>query len=144
VARTVLLVGAVAFLLAGAGTFTLSAIGVRQLLTLLPPLAVDADAVGGALTALALTLVATGTAHLFVVAGLRDGRRWAASAGALLAGVLAVVFVGLSAAAVSSAVRSPTYALTLLAAAAAATCAAIGYTLVAVRLARELGSGSAS
>jgi hypothetical protein len=144
VARTVLVIGAVAFLLAGAGTFALAAVGVTQLLSMLPPLAIDADAVGGALTALALILVATGTAHLFVVAGLRDGRRWARSTGALLASVLAVVFVGLSAAAVSSAVRSPTYALALLAAAAAATCAAIAYTLAAVRLARELGSGSAS
>ena len=143
-ARTVLLIGALVFLLAGAGTFTLSAIGVHQLLTLLPPLAVDADAVGGALTALALTLVATGTAHLFIVAGLRDGRRWAASAGALLAGVLAAVFVGFAAAAVSSALRSPDQALPLLVGAALATFAAIGYTLVAVRLARELGSGSAS
>ena len=143
-ARTVLVIGAVAFLLAGAGTFALAAVGVQQLLSMLPPLAIDADAVGGALTALALTLVATGTGHLFVVAGLRYGRRWARSAGALLSSVLAVVFVGLAAAAISSAVRSPAYALALLAAAAAATCAAIGYTLAAVRLARELGSGSAS
>jgi hypothetical protein len=144
VARKVLVIGAVAFLLAGAGTFTLAAIGVHQLLSLLPPLAIDADAVGGALTALALTLVATGTGHLFVVAGMGDQRRWATSAGALLASVLAVVFVGLAAAAVSSALRSPAYALPLLAAAAVATFVAIGYTLAAVRLARELGSGSAS
>ena len=82
--------------------------------------------------------------HLFVVAGLREGRRWAASAGALLAGVLAAAFVGLAAAAISSALRSPANALPLLVGAAAATCAAIGYALVAVRLARELGSGSAS
>jgi hypothetical protein len=91
-----------------------------------------------------LTLVATGTAHLFVVAGLREGRRWARSAGALLASVLAVASIGLAAAAISSALRSPAYALPLLAAAAVATGAAIGYTLAAVRLARELGSGSAS
>ncbi|MEA2650600.1 MAG: hypothetical protein QOI85_321 [Chloroflexota bacterium] len=143
-ARTVLLIGAVVFLLAGAGTFALAAIGVRQLLSLLPPLAIDADAVGGALTALALTLVAAGTAHLFVATGLRDGRRWARSAGALLAGVLAPVFVGLAAAAVSSALRSPGQAPPLLAGAALATFAAIGYTLAAVRLAREMGSGSAS
>ena len=143
-ARLVLVIGAVAFLLAGAGTFALAAVGVEQLLSMLPPLAIDADAVGGALTALALAFVATGTAHLFIVAGLREGRRWAASAGALLAGVLAAAFVGLAAAAISSALRSPGYALPLVAGGAVATCVAIGYALVAVRLARELGSGSAS
>ncbi len=143
-ARTFLIIGAVAFLLAGAFTFALAAVGVERLLTMLPPLAIDADAVGGALTALALTFVTTGTVHLFVVAGLREGLRWAASAGALLAGVLAAAFVGLAAAAISSALRSPTNAFPLLASAAAATCAAIGYALVAVRLAHELGSGSAS
>ena len=106
-ARTVLLIGAIAWLLAGAGAFTLAAVGTQQLLSVLPPLAIDAAALGGALTALALTLVATGTAHLFVVAGLRDGRRWAASAGTLLASVMAAVSVGLAAAAISSALREP-------------------------------------
>ncbi len=143
-ARTFLVIGAVAFLLAGVFTFALAAVGVERLLTMLPPLAIDADAVGGALTALALSFVATGTVHLFVVAGLRERRRWAASAGALLAGVLAAAFVGLATAAISSALRSPANALPLLMGAAAATFAAISYALVAVRLARELGSGSAS
>ena len=143
-ARTFLVIGAVAFLLAGVFTFGLAALGVERLLTMLPPLAIDADAVGGALTALALTFVVTGTVHMFVVAGLREGRRWAASAGALLAGVLAAAFVGLAAAAISSALRSPANDLPLLVGAAAAACAAIGYALVAVRLAHELGSGSAS
>ena len=143
-ARTFLVIGAVAFLLAGAFTFALAAVGVERLLTVLPPLAIDADAVGGALTALALTFVATGTVHLFVVAGLREGRRWAASAGALLAGVLAAAFVGLAAAAVDQRAALAGLRLAAPRGAAAATCAAIGYALVAVRLARELGSGSAS
>ena len=143
-ARTILLIGAIAWLLAGAGAFALASVGTQQLLSMLPPLAIDAAALGGALTALALTLVATGTAHLFVVAGLRDGRRWAASAGALLASVLAAVSVGLSAAAVSSALREPTYALPLVGGALVAASAATCYLLVAVRLARELGSGSDS
>ena len=143
-ARTVLIIGAVAWLLAGAGGFTLAAIGTAQLIALLPPLAVDADAVGGALTALALTLVATGTAHLFVVAGLRDGRRWARSAGVLLTALLAIVSIGLAATAVASAVREPAYGLQLLAGAAVGAVAAVAYLLAAVGLARELGAGSAS
>lgn len=142
-ARTVLTIGAAVWLAAGAVAFAIAAVGVQPLLSRLPPLAIDADAVGGALTALALTLVAIGTAHLFVVAGLRDGRRWARSAGALLASVLAIACVGLAAAAVSSAVRSPGYALPLLGAAVVAAAGATGYVLAAVRLARELGSGSA-
>lgn len=142
-ARTVLTIGGVVWLVAGAVAFTIGAVGVQGLLSLLPPLAIDADAVGGALTALALTLVTIATAHLFVVVGLREGRRWAASAGALLASILAIVCVGLAAAAVSSAVRSPGYALPLLGAAVVAVVAATGYVVAAVRLARELGSGSA-
>jgi hypothetical protein len=144
VARTVLLIGAIAWLVAGAGAFTLAAIGTRGLMSVLPPLAIDAAALGGALTALALTLVATGTAHLFVVAGLREGRRWAASAGALLASVMAAVSVGLAAAAISSALREPAYALPLVGAGAVAALAAIAYTVAAVRLALELRSGSVS
>ena len=143
-ARKVLFIGAVVWLLAGAGAFVLAAVGTEQLLSLLPPLAIDADAVGGALTALALTLVVTGTAHLFVVAGLRDGRRWAGSAGVLLASVLAVVSVALAATAISSALLEPTYAWPLLAAAVLAASAATGYVIAAVLLARELGSGSAT
>ena len=143
-ARTVLLIGAIAWLLAGAGALALAALGTQQLLSVLPPLAIDAAALGGALTALAMTLVATGTAHLFVVAGLREGRRRAASAGALLASVMAAVSVGLAAAAISSALREPAYALSLVGAAVVAASAAIAYTLAAVRLALELRSGSVS
>ena len=143
-ARTVLTIGAVVWLLVGATVFVLAAVGTRWLLARLPPLAIDADALGGALTALALTLVATGTAHLFVVAGLREGRRWARSAGALQAAVLAVVCVGLAATAISSAFRESASALPLLGAAAVAGSAATAYVLAAVQLARELGSGSAT
>ena len=140
-ARTVLTIGALAWLLGGAAVFVLAAVGTGWLLARLPPLAIDADALGGALTALALTLVATGTAHLFVVAGLREGRRWARSAGALQAGVLAVVCVALAATAISSAFRESASALPLLAAAVVAGSAATAYVLAAVQLARELGSG---
>lgn len=143
-ARTVLIIGAVAWLLVGAGGFLLAAAGTGLLLSLLPPLAIDADALGGALTAVALALVLTGAAHLVVMLGLDRERRWARSAGALLSSVLAVTTLGLAAAAAASAVREPTYAWQLLGVALLAAVAAIAYAFAAIRLARELGSGSAS
>ncbi len=82
--------------------------------------------------------------HLFVVMGLRDGRRWATSAGVLLSSVLAIASIALGATAGASAIREPNYALSLIGAALLATVAAVGYTLAAVALMRELGSGSAS
>ena len=143
-ARTVLIIGAIAWLGAGGTAVVLGAAGTDLLLSLLPPLAIDADALGGALTAMALTLVAIGAAHLLVVAGLGRGRRWALSAGALLASVLAVVSVGLAATAAASSFRDTNYALPLAGAALVAALSATGYAIAAVRLARALGSRSAA
>jgi len=144
VARTVLIIGAVAWLLVGAAGLVLAAAGTTLLLSLLPPLAIDAEALGGALTAVAVSVIATGAAHLVVVAGLRRDRRWARSAGALLTSVLSVVSLALAAAAISSALREPAAVLPLLGAALVAAFAAAGYALAAVRLVRELGSGPAT
>jgi len=144
VARTVLLVGAAACLLSGVAGIGLAIAGSESLLSLLPPLAIDADALGGAVTAVALALVAVGVVHLGVLVGLGQGQRWAMSAGALLSSVLAVVSLALAAAAVSSALRAADYALPLIGAASLAFVATAAYAFVAVRLARELGSGSAS
>jgi len=143
VARRVLVVGAAVWILLGAVGMLLAAVGTDNLLSWLPPLAIDADALGGALTAVGLALVATGVAHVVVLLGLRRGRRWAGSAGALLASVLAIVSLALAATAFSSAVREPAYALPLIGAGSLATLAAAGYGIAAVRLVRELGSGSA-
>ncbi len=62
----------------------------------------------------------------------------------LLASVLAAVLFGLAAAAMSSAAREAGYTLPLVGAALVATAGTVGYALVAARLARELGSESAS
>lgn len=137
------MVGAVVWLLAGIGGMGLAVFGRAWLLSRLPPLAIDADALGGALTAMALVVSAIGVAHLGVLVGLGRGWRWVWSAGALLAAILAAVLLGLAAAAVSSALREATYALPLIGAGSLATLGTLGYVLVAVRLARELGSGSA-
>jgi len=143
VARSVLVLGAAVWILVGAAALLLAAVGTDNLLARLPSLAIDADALGGALTAVGVALVATGAAHLVVLVGLRRGRRWATSAGALLASVLAIVSLALAATAFSSAVREAAYALALIGAGALAVLAVGGYGITALLLARELGSGSA-
>jgi hypothetical protein len=143
VARRVLVLGTAVWILLGAVALLLAAVGTDNLLAWLPPLAIDADALGGALTAVGLALVATGVTHLVVLLGLRRRRRWASSAGALLASVLAIASLALAATAFSSAVRESAYALPLIGAGSLVALAAAGYGIAAVRLARELGSGSA-
>jgi hypothetical protein len=144
VARTILLVGTIAWLVAGGAGAALAALGTDRLMALLPPLAIDADAVGGALLTVALILVVLGCAHAAVLVGLSRGWRWAGSAGVLLGAVLCTACLALAAAALASGMREAPLASGLYVAAAAAAVAAIGYGLVAVRLTRELTSGSAS
>ena len=143
-ARTILLVGTIAWLVGGVAGIAIAVFGIDRVMTLLPPLAIDADAVGGALLTVALVLIAIGAVHATVLVGLRRAKRWAGSAGALLGGVLAVACLALAAAALASATRDASLAASLFVAAAVAAVAAIGYGLVAVGLARELTSGSAS
>jgi hypothetical protein len=143
VARTVLRVGAVAWILLAICGFGVAAMGRNALLAVLPPLAIDADALGGAVAVMAVAFLAIGVAHSGIAIGLGRGLRWAQSAGVLLASVLAVAFLGLAAAAVASAVRESPAAPTLVGAAAVAVAAAIGYGLTAARLVGDLRSGSA-
>lgn len=142
VARRVLLAGAVGWLLVAIAGMGVAIAGVDTLRGLLPPLAIDADALGGAITAVAVALLAVGGAHVAVLLG--DERRWAVSAGALLASVLSVALLALAAAAVASAARESAQAWPLLAAGVLASLVAVGYAVAAVRLARQLGSGSAT
>lgn len=144
VTRTVLVIGATVWLLVGIAGIGLALVGRQWLLSSLPPLAIDADALGGALTAMGLVIVAVGLAHLGVLIGLARGWPWVRSAGALLASVLAAVLLGLVAAAVSSALREVAFALPLVGGAALAATGVLGYAVVAVRLMRSLGSGSAT
>ena len=143
-ARTILIAGAVAWLLAGIVGLGLAVMGTDWLRSRLPPLAIDVEALGGALTAMALGLIVLSGAHIAVVVGLRRERHWARSAGVLLASVLAAASFGLAAAAISSAAREAGYALPLIGSALVATLGTAGYALVAATLARELGSESAS
>ena len=142
-ARTILLIGAVSWLFVAVAGLGVAFAGRHALLAALPPLAIDADALGGALTVIAVAALGVGAAHAAVVAGLRRGSRWARSAGVLLASVLAVAFLALAATAAASALRESPLALALGGACIATASAAIGYALTAARLVSELRSGPA-
>lgn len=142
-ARTVLRVGAVAWILLAIAGLGVALTGRNALLAALPPLAIDADALGGAVTVMAVASLTIGVAHAGIVVGLGRDLRWAPSGGVLLASVLAVGFLGLAAAAVASALRESPVAPVLGGAAVAAAVIATGYGLTAARLVAQLRSGSA-
>lgn len=141
-ARTILFIGAVAWLLVALVGLGVAIVGRDALLAALPPLAIDADAVGGALTVMAVASLGIGAGHAAIVVGMGSGLGWARSAGVLLASVLAVAFLALAAAAAASALRESPIALVLGGACVAAASAAIGYGLTAARLIADLRSGS--
>jgi hypothetical protein len=144
VARRILVAGALAWLAVGAVSVAV-AVGWRdRLIAALPPLAIDADAVGGALTVIGIGAFGIGAAHAAVAAGLVRRERWALSAGILLASVLGAGFLALAAAAATSAVRESSLALALGGSAVVAGLATASYGLIAARLVAELRSGSAT
>lgn len=141
-ARSVLLVGSVAWILAGLAGLAVAAFGAEALEGMLPPLAIDTDALRGAVTAVGAGLLAVGLAHAVVLIGLRSSRRWGWSASILLSAVLAASLLALGAAAATSAVATPAMAAALLGACVAAALGAVCYALVVLRLVGERRSGS--
>lgn len=141
-ARSVLLIGSVAWLLAGLASLAVAAFGAEALEGMLPPLAIDTDALRGAVTAVGAGLLAVGLAHAVVLIGLRSSRRWGWSASILLSAVLAASLLALCAAAATSAVATPAMAAALLGACVAAALGAVCYALVVLRLVGERRSGS--
>ncbi|MEO6577450.1 MAG: hypothetical protein ABIO99_00925 [Candidatus Limnocylindria bacterium] len=143
-ARRILVIAAIAWGLAGIGGLVLAAIGTQGVLLLLPPLAIDADALGGAITTLAIIVLAVAAAHAVVILAMRRWGRPATSAGILLAAILSVACLALVTAAVTSAIRTPDEGLLLGLAAAAAGVGSVAYALVTIGLVRELSSESAA
>jgi hypothetical protein len=141
VARAVLLVGAFAWAIGGAGATLLAAVGVEPLERLLPPLAIDTEALRGAIVAGAVALGLGAAAHVAILMGLGRRRPRAWTAGILLAGLLSATFVALAAAAFTSAIAAPASASALLAAGVAATVASVGYGAVVAGLVAEKRSG---
>ena len=142
-ARTILVIGAVAWLVVALVGLGAAMLGRDALIAALPPLAIDAEALGGALTVIAISSMLIGAAHGVIVVGLGRDLRRARSAGVLLASTLAVGFLGLAATAAASALREPPLAPMLVGACLVAAAAAIGYALTVARLLADLRSGSA-
>ena len=141
-ARSVLLAGAITFAVAGAIAIGLSAFGVVQLKSWLPPLAIDDAALGGAILALGLGFVAVAAVHAAVFIGLRARRGIAWTIGVLLTIGMGATLVALSAASATSAAATPERAWAFLVATIGAALAAAAYAVAAIELVGELRSGS--
>ena len=140
--RSLLVAATAAWIAAGVIGIAVGTIGATTLQRLLPPLAIDIDALRGAVTAVSIGLLLIGAAHAAVLPGLRRGGHRAASVALLLSGFLSVLLLALAAAAATSAATTPASAPALVAAAVAALAAAIGYALVGRLLVAELRAGS--
>jgi hypothetical protein len=143
VARGILLVGAVAWLLAGAASLAVAAFGTARLESMLPELVIDTDALRGTVVALGGGLLAVGLAHVVVLIGLGARRRWGSTSAILLAAMLAATLFAIAVASGTSAAATPQYAGMFLVGLAAAAVAALGYALVVARLVLARRSGSA-
>jgi hypothetical protein len=143
-ARAILGIGAALWLISGAAGMLLAALGVEGLERALPPLAIDAEALRGAVTAVSAGLLTLGAVHLAILLGLRRRSRWSQTAGILLAGLLAALCLALVAAAVTSAAVNPAVAPILLLAAGGAAVGALGYGLAAARLVLARRTGRAT
>ena len=143
-ARVVLAVGAVIWLLAGGGALALGLVGAAWLMAQLPPLAIDVAALGGAVVAIGVALVALAVVHAGIAIGLHTGRHWALAGGVLLCATLSMGFIGLTAAAVTTLMRGSPSPIVLASAGAVAAIGAATYAWCTVRLAGTMrlnGSG---
>lgn len=141
-ARVILRVGALSWLLAGVAGLALAVLGTDWLLSLLPPLAIGADALARAVGALSAAVLIVGLAHLAVLMALRREGGWGYSAGILLAAFLATGLLTVATAALTSAVTRPEAALGLIGSAAAALLAAAAYGVAGAGILGELRAGS--
>ncbi len=139
--RAVLLAGAIARAVGAVGGFVLAAVGAEALEALLPPLAIDTDALRGAIVAGGAALALGSAAHLAIWLGLRGRRPRAWTIGILMAALLSATFLALAVAAFTSAIATPASATWLLAAGAGAAVAALGYGVVTTGLVAEKRSG---
>ena len=139
-ARAILLAAATAWAVSALGAIVLAAAGTEALERALPPLAIDTEALRGAIVAVAVALAVVAAAHALVVVGMRQGRRLAWTAGILLGAVMAAASVALAAAAFTSAIATPAAAAELVAGGVIAVLGAVAYGVVTVRLVREQAS----
>ena len=140
-ARSLLLVAGGAWITAGAAGIGLGLVGATTLQRMLPPLAIDLDALRGAVTAVSVGVLTIGALHASVVVGLRRLGRRALSAALLLSGFLSALFLALAAAGATTAVATPASAPAFGAAALGALVGSIGYGVIVTLLLHELRSG---
>lgn len=143
-ARGILLLGAAVWSLVGLAGLVTAAFGIEALRPLLPELAIGIDSLARTVAALGVGLLILAAVHGVVIGGLGGGHRWAASVGVLLAAVMAVGFVALVAAAITSVAAGTMAPVAGLPAGAVAALIATGYGLAGARLIRVLRSESAS
>jgi hypothetical protein len=141
VARAILLAGGLAWVLAAGMGLTAALIGIDAVEALLPPLAIESDALARTVAALAVGALLVGGVHLVVAAGLARNRPWATSAGVLLSAVSVAGFVALAAAAVTAGAAASLAAIAATATAIGSLLVAGAYAAVGVALARRLRSG---
>jgi hypothetical protein len=144
VGRAVLAAGAAIWGIAAVAAALVAIFGVDRLLALLPPLAIDADAVGGAALAVSLALALAAAAHLAILLALQRGLRLAWTAGLLLCGLGVAVTIGLMGSAFASAAAEPSMALPLVAAGAAALVASFGYAAATAWFIGQIRAGAPS
>ena len=142
-ARTVLLAATIVWLVAGVVGIGIGLLGSTGLQRLLPPLAIDVAALGGAVVAVAVGVLVVGVAHAVVVLGMRAGHPAARSAALLLSATLSALLLALAAASATSAVTLPERAPSFLVACAAAAVGAAAYGLVTVLLVAEVRASRA-
>ena len=142
-ARAVLVAGAVAWGMAGIAAFAIALAGLTWLEGLLPPLAIDADALRGALVAMGIGLLGVGLVHAAAARVLRR-RPWGSSAAILLDAVMSANLLALSAAALTTMITTPSAVFMLGVAAVVALAAAVAYAVAVVELVMERRSGSAT
>lgn len=138
-----LLVGATAWLVAGMAAAGVGVFGAAWLHAQLPPIYIDAAALGGGLTAVGVLLATIGVAQAAVLVALGSGRRPAQSVAILLTATLAATLLVGAVAAATGAATVPALAAPLLAVAVVAALAAAAYALAAAHLMGGLGAGGA-
>src|SRR5918999_1821002 len=131
------------WLIAGAVGIGIGLMGAADLQRILPNLAIDLAALGGAVVAVASAVLAMGVLHVAVVVGLRLGSRLARTAALLLAATLFALLVTLAAAAVTTAVTVPGQAPSFLIAGLVALVGAAVYGFVTALLVAEVRTSRA-